>query len=426
MSRKKLFIGLTISALAIVAVVVVVVAIVAGLWFKRASTSRANSSKAANKPTPVGTPKGSRVTKSIGPEGGTISSADGRITVTVSPKAVAEKMNFSIQPLTNMAPGGLGDAYRLEPSGRTFSIPVELTFKFTDDDVKDSAPEALTVAYQDTGGFWKRMGPPAIDKQKKTYSVSTTHFTDIDFQMWLHAWIEPQIQSVGVGKSTTVKVFGCRSHEDGPVDKLVKFFGGTPSEDCRGLTRNGSTFSIDLNWKTNIGTIETGKRQVTYTAPARVSENQLATVSLPWTTTKAGELGGGGEIYADIWIETAFEARGNDGPMRYSGKICSLTDDFRVTVTHPLISYDIYFFPYYKGNVSDSPDALRGRFSYEAKRGMLVSSGYGVYEVKGWDTDHPVIICNENSEAHGPMIGGSGKGVAVIELAPTSQACGGK
>ena len=130
--------------------------------------------------------------------------------------------------------------------------------------------------------------------------------------------------------------------------------------------------------------------------------------------------------YADIWIETAFEARGNDGPMRYSGKICSLTDDFRVTVTHPLISYDIYFFPYYKGNVSDSPDALRGRFSYEAKRGMLVSSGYGVYEVKGWDTDHPVIICNENSEAHGPMIGGSGKGVAVIELAPTSQACGGK
>ena len=74
--------------------------------------------------TDVGTPTGPATMKSIGPAGGSISSPDGRITVNVPPNDVPGDVQFSIQPITNQAQGGLGNAYRLEPNGQKFTTPV--------------------------------------------------------------------------------------------------------------------------------------------------------------------------------------------------------------------------------------------------------------------------------------------------------------
>src|SRR5687767_3884706 len=75
--------------------------------------------------TEVGTPEGDKVTKKIGPEGGVLASPDGRLTLTVPKDALVETLPFSIQPITNKAGNGIGLAYRLEPSGRTFTTPLE-------------------------------------------------------------------------------------------------------------------------------------------------------------------------------------------------------------------------------------------------------------------------------------------------------------
>jgi hypothetical protein len=66
-------------------------------------------------PTKVGTsPLATQVTKDIGPEGGTLTSADGKLTITVPKGAVARNTRFSIQPITSENDMGVGGGYRLE------------------------------------------------------------------------------------------------------------------------------------------------------------------------------------------------------------------------------------------------------------------------------------------------------------------------
>ena len=143
MSRTKLLIGCTVSVMAFIAIVAVV-AVALVMWRVRSSPTRV-----ARKSTPLGTPKGSPLTKTIGADGGSISSADGRITLTIPPHAVSNTTNFSIQPFTNTAPGGAGDAYQLEPSGTNFSSKLKLSFKFSDADIAGTTPNNLAVVYED-------------------------------------------------------------------------------------------------------------------------------------------------------------------------------------------------------------------------------------------------------------------------------------
>jgi hypothetical protein len=126
-------------------------------------------------PTPQGTPVGAPVGVSIGPQGGTVASADGRLTVRVPPGAIPAATSFSVQQITNPAPGGLGSAYRLEPHGVTFLKPVKFTFIAG---WSGAAIDKLTIAFQEAGGFWLHARDVKRDAAAKTLTVATTHFSD--------------------------------------------------------------------------------------------------------------------------------------------------------------------------------------------------------------------------------------------------------
>ena len=129
--------------------------------------------------TPVGTPDSEPASqKTIGPEGGTLSSTDGRINVTVPAGAVASSQTFSIQSISNHNPLGEGAAYRLLPHGVSFSKPVTIEFEYSDEAVKNTLPEALGIAYQDEAGIWQAQGGVVLNKSAKTVKVTTTHFSD--------------------------------------------------------------------------------------------------------------------------------------------------------------------------------------------------------------------------------------------------------
>jgi hypothetical protein len=123
MFKKK---RLVMAAVLVVATIMIViaVAIVAGMLFLSSSNTVAMPGATA-----VGTPNGPATTKSIGPAGGSIASPDGRIVVDVPPNALPGPVDFSIQPITNLAHGGLRNAYRLEPGGHNFATPVKVSFK---------------------------------------------------------------------------------------------------------------------------------------------------------------------------------------------------------------------------------------------------------------------------------------------------------
>ncbi len=105
--------------------IVLLILAVAGMGCGVFSTGESGDTIAA--PTLVGTPVGDKVSKEIGPAGGEITSSDGRITVNVAPDAVTAPLEFSIQPITNQAQTGLGNAYRLEPNGRYFAMSRPVT-----------------------------------------------------------------------------------------------------------------------------------------------------------------------------------------------------------------------------------------------------------------------------------------------------------
>src|SRR5688572_18112074 len=72
-------------------------------------------------PTAVGVSVGVRTEATIGPAGGELFSADSLVKLDVPAGALGNQTTISIEPLTNYAPGGMGRAYRLLPSGLEFS-----------------------------------------------------------------------------------------------------------------------------------------------------------------------------------------------------------------------------------------------------------------------------------------------------------------
>ena len=167
--------------------------------------------------TEVGTPEGDKVTKEIGPAGGSLASPDGRLTLTVPQNALTETLSFSIQPITNKFGGGIGLAYRLEPSGKTFSTPFQVSVHYNDHDLEGTISEGLSLAYQDGQGAWHLQKSSRLDKEKKTLTVSTIHFSDWSFLTRLK--LSPSKTSLHVGETLFIGLFLCE--EPVLLDKIL-------------------------------------------------------------------------------------------------------------------------------------------------------------------------------------------------------------
>lgn len=145
------------------------------------STTPPSNTGGTPEPTPIGIPVGPPTTVTIGTGGGTITSSDGTVSVTIPAGTLAGDTTISVQAITNNAPGGLGTAYRLGPSGMHFSSPVTLRFIYPTDSVQ--VPELLGVAFQDTDNIWYAMPDYTVDSTTHTVSAPVTHFSDwVDFE----------------------------------------------------------------------------------------------------------------------------------------------------------------------------------------------------------------------------------------------------
>ncbi len=127
--------------------------------------------------TAVGVPAGTPTSAVVGSAGGTLAAADGKLTLTIPPGALAAPTTIGIQPVSNFAPGAIGGAYRLTPDGQQFQMPITLTFAYADPDLAGTAVEALGAAFQRGEGTWEWLGDATPDPVAKTVSVSSNHFT---------------------------------------------------------------------------------------------------------------------------------------------------------------------------------------------------------------------------------------------------------
>jgi len=333
---QKIIIALGVVTIGVF-VVIVVIGVVAYVLYSRP----ARDGEMVFAATEVGTPAGNKVTKDIGPEGGTLVSPDSRLMLTVPPNALTETLPFSIQPITNKAGGGLGRAYRLGPDGKTFTTPLQLSVRYDDHDLEGTVPEALAIAYQDAKGAWHGQTSARLDQVAKTLTISTTHFTDEAFLARVR--IEPIEATIRVGETHVVTLYHCKEPGEEPfsISRLFR-----QPRNCSPVSPGANAWSLR-----GAGTLEPwSKDGVLYKAPARKPTPNIVFVVVNykfemWNPT-TGEIVLGQKAFgAQITIvDRGYRASGNaGGDTVFSGDICDLGKHFTLKTNNPFLSsFDFY------------------------------------------------------------------------------------
>src|SRR5688572_21446627 len=131
---------------------------------------------------PIGQPTGNRVEKTIGTQGGSITSGDGKLKVDIPAGALSKNVVIGIEPITrtlvDSIEGNSTPAYRITPHGQQFQQPVKITFTYSAEAFRQLTPAAAGVAYQDAEGKWKGMSKVDVNTASKSVSVLTKHFSD--------------------------------------------------------------------------------------------------------------------------------------------------------------------------------------------------------------------------------------------------------
>lgn len=234
--------------------------------------------------TDVGQPEGALVSQTIGPEGGTLTTVDGKIKLVIPAGAVSQATTITIQAITNHSPNGIGQAFRFSPDGLQFKKPATLTFDYTNETVSANDPDMLKVAFQDTDKSWRSVPGVQVDTQKKRISVPMPHFSD--WSAYEIAYLESfeiinndrkhLTDYLQYGESLNVFIWEVLDLVDAPVFKLA-------------MDKVGDVKTV--KWSVaGVGEIKANpetSRMATYTAPKQGTQPKQITINAEITFTKS-------------------------------------------------------------------------------------------------------------------------------------------
>ncbi len=222
--------------------------------------------------TPKGIPTGPLASKFIPVAGGSITSMDGMVELDFPNGALPMGDTITIMNISNNGPGGIGDAYRFLPEGLKFTGPVTVKFHYNDTVMNGTMPQLTHIAYQDSSGEWDIAENNVFDSVAKTFTVTTTHFSDWD--IFPDLYIYP-----GGGDENHQLEIIVNGHEDYYVYYVPRNSTGhleLPQDVSSAILKNWSVDNI-INGNSTYGIItpgnsslSSGKISCTYTAPAQV------------------------------------------------------------------------------------------------------------------------------------------------------------
>jgi hypothetical protein len=279
--------------------------------------------------TAVGTPIGTPVSKTIGANGGTISSSDNRITVSIPAGALAADQTISLQSITNEAPSGVRNAYRLSPSNLTLSKAATVTLTYTDADTKGAVPEALGVAQQGSDRVWKTAKVTALNKTAKTVTANLDWERDIAFFQTFH--LEPADAVVLVGENLELKVVSTLPDKDLLVNLSTP--AGTPLGEETDFEAN-----YVKRWQlVGDGILGSRLHKALYTAPSQVPSPNPVTVTVTLELTSGGQFLLTGRITVidqeGILVTAGAGAGAGTHKLTQTPQVMSLTNIGRIQLT---------------------------------------------------------------------------------------------
>jgi hypothetical protein len=385
-----------IPLLVVLIIGVLVIGALGYILFSRKS----NNDEVVFAATEVGTPVGPNVTKNIGPAGGTIASPDGRLTLTIPQNALTEMISFSIQPISNKAGNGIGSAYRLEPNGKTFTTPLNISVHYDDHDLEGTVPEAFSIAFQDQEGAWHEQTHGKLDKNANTLTITATHFTDYAFSARLR--VIPTDSKIHVGESELIQLIQCERSTY--MDEVLR-----RRSVCIALPTNMDKWKLRGE-----GTLKKGRSaDVVYTAPARKPSPNIvwvtAEVEFEQWDSHSGRMTKVTEYFAArvTIVDRGYRATGSDGPTTYSGTVCSLDKEFTVIGHNGPLDLTFKFTP--------SGDGRAGTGNLGGSVSVATWTGDGPYTIEGFNGEKPKIVLVTHQTVSGKI---SGSGTFHIDLVP--------
>ncbi|MGV3623913.1 MAG: hypothetical protein ACO1OB_24055 [Archangium sp.] len=334
-----------------------------------APTANLNTTAAV---TMKGEPIGAAKTQSIGAAGGSISSDDGAVKLTVPAGAVSADTMFTITPIVPMGPGALV-AYRIGPEGTTFSSPATITFTASEAQLVGTDINGMRVAYQDSERKWRAFNQPTVEG--RSMSVKTTHLSDWSF---MYGWqLRPPKANVDVNKTVDLTVRYCHAVPPSENEELVSIVSACQDEDLTPLLRNWAVNGVN-GGSGSTGTIESTGSEAVFTAPASKPSPNTVSVSVEFVAPDKGKQ----LLVSNVTIGE------RDLPKRYVGTI---------TVSISGLKY---------GADSTVTYVAGGKITWEktATAGEYKSTG-GTYSSVKVDVDSPQCTCT-----------GTGTGPAKVGL----------
>jgi hypothetical protein len=119
---------------------------------------------------------GTSAEATIGPAGGSVATADGRVRLTVPAGALGASTMITIAAGTSSVPGALGPIWEIGPSGTQFAAPVTLGLEYTDIELAGHDPNSVAVSTV-VGGTWQAITMPTRDTTMRIISGQTTHLS---------------------------------------------------------------------------------------------------------------------------------------------------------------------------------------------------------------------------------------------------------
>lgn len=111
----------------------------------------------------------------VGPEGGTVVSRDGRLTVEIPAGALDEAIEIRIEEVEQLPEGALGPAYEVLPVGTVFNTPVHVLYDYGAAGMEVDA-DALTLVAERTDR-WSDLADRAVFEDESIVSASSLYLS---------------------------------------------------------------------------------------------------------------------------------------------------------------------------------------------------------------------------------------------------------
>lgn len=224
--------------------------------------------------TPKGTALGDAESFSIGPDGGVIAFGDGVIEVNIPAGALATSTTIQVESVENTCSAGIGSSFRFTPHDLEFAKPVTVTFNY--ENIPVSLDDGLAIAYQKDDGIWYWPGNHTRDKNQKTVSVQTTHFSDWTLFESMH--LAPG--RANVDPNEELGLMALRYLPENDISKLL-----TPLVQTSDPVSLGEAVHLEQKYikewtLIGDGILTPSGSTATYLAPANIPDDNPVTVSL--------------------------------------------------------------------------------------------------------------------------------------------------